>query len=326
LYEWNRLEDAANTMQHVLQALPSAVLGIIPAPNKSMLLIFGHWVQARIEWAQGRSEAARVFFEMVQNQQEIQQESSEREHAPINPSALTARLQLLCGQTEKAIHWQRTCGLHFDDAPETLQQGSSVFSYLTLARILIAQGRRNPTGEALTQALTLLEHWRRLAQRLDFQSWLIEIQMLTALALQAQGYTTQALRTLGATLARAETEGYIHLFADEGQPMMHLLAHSYPYTTASPAYIQRIQNASPAMHQALLQPPRAQAQMLPDPLSEREREVLALLAAGASNQQIADQLVISLNTAKRHVKHILAKLTVPNRLGAVVRARELDLL
>lgn len=327
LYEWNRLEDAASTMQLVLQTLPSAGLEILLPPNRSVPLIFGHWVQARLEWAQGRTDAARAFFEMVQNQQEILQESSKGNPTPINLPALTARLQLLCGQTEEAIRWQRTSGLHFDDIPETLQQGSSIFSYLTLARILIAQGRRDPTGEALSQALTLLEHWQRLAQRLDFQSWLIEIQMLTALVLQAQGHTRQALRTLGTVLAQAEPEGYIRLFADEGQPILHLLAHSYPYTTASPTYIQRIQSAFPSTHQALLQPPRTQvAQVLPDPLSEREREVLALLAAGASNQQIADQLVISLNTAKRHVKHILAKLSVPNRLGAVVRARELDLL
>jgi LuxR family maltose regulon positive regulatory protein len=327
LYEWNRLEDAASTMQQVLKALPSAVLGIIPPPSRPLLLIFGSWARARIEWAQGRSEAARAFFEMVQNQPEILQEPSEKEQSSIDLSALTARLQLLYGQTEAAIRWQRTCGLHFDDAPETLQQGSRVFSYLTLARILIIQGRRNPTDEALSQALTLLEHWRRLAQRLDFQSWLIEIQMLTALTLQAQGHTRQALSTLGAALAQAEPEGYVRLFADEGQPMMYLLAHISPHTTASAAYIQRIQRALPPAQQALLNPPQAQvSQELPDPLSGREREVLVLLAAGASNQQIADQLVISLNTAKRHVKHILAKLAVPNRLGAVVRARELHLL
>jgi LuxR family maltose regulon positive regulatory protein len=326
LYEWHRLEEAASTIQQVLNVLPSAILEIIPSPRRSILLIFGQWVQARIAWAQGNTEAATAFFEMVQNQPEILQKRSEKD-TPVSLSSLTARLQLLCGQTEAAIRWQRTCGLCCDDVPETLQQGSGIFSYLTLARILIAQGRRDPAGEALSQALTLLEHWRRLAQRLDFQGWLIEIQMLTALALQAQGHTRQALNTLGTALAQAEPEGYIRLFVDEGQPMMSLLTHSYPYTTASPAYIQRIQNAFPSTRQALLQPPQAQTvQVLLDPLSGREREVLALLAAGASNQQIADQLVISLNTAKRHVKHILAKLAVPNRLGAVARARELDLL
>ncbi|GHO96339.1 hypothetical protein KSF_063870 [Reticulibacter mediterranei] len=325
LYEWNRLDAATSIMQQVQKALPSATLEIIPSSSRPKLLIFGLWAQARIEWAQGSSEAARAFFEMVQSQPEILQEPDEKEQTPINLTALIARLQLLYGQTDEAIRWQRTCGLHFDDVPETLQQGERIFSYLTLARILIAQGRRNPTDKTLSQALTLLEHWRQLAQRLDFQSWLIEIEMLTALTLQAQGHTRQALNTLGAALTLAEPEGYIRLFADEGQPMMHLLAHISPYTTASPAYIQRIQSALPSGYQALLNPPQV-SQKLPDPLSGREREVLGLLATGASNQQIADQLVISLNTAKRHVKHILAKLAVPNRLGAVIRARELHLL
>ena len=81
------------------------------------------------------------------------------------------------------------------------------------------------------------------------------------------------------------------------------------------------------MHQALLSPARGEA-ALPqlDPLSGREQEVLSLLVAGASNQQIADHLVISLNTAKRHVKNILAKLAATNRTQAVARARELHLL
>ncbi len=327
LYEWNRLKDATDTIQQVLKHFPQVVLELMPPPGRRILLAFELWAKARIEWAQGRTEAARAFFEMVRNQPEILQESSEKELAPLSLSALAARLWLHCGETAEALHWKRTSGIHFDDAPETLQQGSRVFSYLTLARILIAEGRGNPTDEALSQALTLLEHWRHLAQRLNFQNWLIEIEMLTALALQAQGNTNRALKTLGAALAQAEPEGYIRLFADEDQSMMHLLAHISPYTTASPTYIQRIQRAFPCTQQALLSAPQAEtAQMLPDPLSGREREVLALLASGASNQQIADQLVISLNTAKRHVKHILAKLAVSNRLGAVARARELHLL
>ncbi|MBO0791315.1 MAG: helix-turn-helix transcriptional regulator, partial [Ktedonobacteraceae bacterium] len=107
-----------------------------------------------------------------------------------------------------------------------------------------------------------------------------------------------------------------------------LLAQIAPYTTASPGYIQRLQAAiSSTTSLALPSHTRPEAsQALIDPLSTRELEVLALLVAGASNQQIADQLVISLNTAKRHVKHILAKLAVTNRTQAVARARELCLL
>lgn len=111
--------------------------------------------------------------------------------------------------------------------------------------------------------------------------------------------------------------------------MAGLLAQVAPYTSASRGYLQSLQAAclstriepassaqsGPETHQPLV-----------DPLSKREQEVLTLLATGLSNQQIADQLVISLNTAKRHVKHILAKLAATNRTGAVTRARELHLL
>jgi len=209
----------------------------------------------------------------------------------------------------------------------TLLESRQVFAYLTLARVLIARGRIHKTATALTQALVLLDHWRDCALHLGFHGWFIEIQMLTALALQAQGKTRQALATLGPVLAQAEPEGYLHLFADEGLPMGHLLAQISPHTTASPDYVQQILHAIPSTRQSLLGPAQPTAsQALIDPLSARELEVLALLATGASNQQIADHLVISLNTAKRHVKHILARLAVTNRTQAVARAREIHLL
>jgi LuxR family maltose regulon positive regulatory protein len=328
LYEWNRLPEAANCIQQVLEIIPRAVQETIPYRSRPALFAFGLWAQARIEYAQGRPEAARYFLELVRNQPETMGEiPAGKERHTVSVSMLAAHLALACGQVEEAIYWKNSCGIRFDDVPGTLLEGRQVFAYLTLARVLIAQGRNQPTGAELSQALVLLEHWRKLALRLDFQGWLIEIEMLTALALQAQGNTRQALTTLGAVLAQAETEGYVRLFADEGQPMLRLLAQISSYTTASSSYIQRILSAIPSAQQALPSPTKAEVpEMLLDPLSGREREVLALLAAGASNQQIADRLVISLNTAKRHVKNILGKLDVTNRTQAVARARELQLL
>lgn len=328
LYEWNHLQEAAHGIQQVQKLLPSAVLEVIPHPGQQATLAFGLWAQARIEWAQGHPEQARNYFEQIQKQAAFLQEPVVKAQSAINISVLSARLALLCGQVEEAIRWKKTWEIHFDDTPQTLQDGIQVFIYLTLARILIAQGRKNPTETSLSQALILLERWQSLAQQLNFQSWLIEIQMLTALALQAQGKIRQALSLLGTALEQAEVEHYVRLFADEGQPMALLLAHISAYTTALPGYIQRIQNAISATPQMQLIPTtHAEVnQPLLDPLSRREQEVLSLLAAGASNQQIADQLVISLNTAKRHVKHILAKLNVTNRLSAVACARKLHLL
>ena len=109
--------------------------------------------------------------------------------------------------------------------------------------------------------------------------------------------------------------------------MAHLLAQVSACTSASAGYLQALLAAIPPIQDT---PPgstqTAPQRPLIDALSAREQEFLLLLADGASNQQIADQLVISLNTAKRHVKHILAKLTVTNRTQAVARARELHLL
>jgi len=327
-YEWNRLPEAAQGIQRVLEILPRAVLEIIPRASQPAIFVFGLWAQARVEWAQGRPEAARYFLELVRNQPELMGDPAPgKERPPADIPTLAARLALVCNQVEEVMRWETTCGICFDDEPGTLLDGRQVFVYLTLARVLIARGRSQRATEALAQALILLENWRKLAERLDFQGWLIEIQMLTALALQAQGDTRRALTTLGPVLALAEPEGYIRLFIDEGQPMEALLAQISAYTTASRGYLQRLQTAISSTHPALLgsgQTPVLQTQL--DPLSGREREVLSLLAEGLSNQQIAERLVISLNTAKRHVKHILARLAVTNRTQAVVRARELHLL
>jgi LuxR family maltose regulon positive regulatory protein len=152
--------------------------------------------------------------------------------------------------------------------------------------------------------------------------------MLLALALYAQGKTKQALSTLGPILAQAEQEGYLRLFADEGEVMAHLLTLIAPFTTASHDYLQRIQTAIASVWHAQ---PDASTHPAPrsspfEPLSERERDVLQLVAEGLSNQQIAEHLVLSLHTVKLHVKHILAKLSAANRTQAVARARTFHLL
>lgn len=325
LYEWNRLEDAANNLPQMLEVIPRALPDIIPRTSQPVLVAFGFWVKARIEWAQGRPEAARSFLELVRSRPDIMQEIA-KEKPPVRLSVLAARLALSCGDLAEADSWMQSAEISFADAPETLLEGREVFAYFTLARVLIARGRNYHDEAALSQALTLLEHWRTLAEHLDFQGWLIEVQMLTALALQAQGKTPQALTTLTVALELAEPEGYIRLFADEGEPMAALLTSASVFPPALRAYIQRLQRALISPYPALPVPPAmVTTHTLLDPLSKREQEVLALLAAGASNQQIADALVISLHTAKRHVKNILAKLDASNRTGAVARARELHL-
>jgi len=317
LYEWNRLLEASQAAQQSILLAEQMGLAVLSSS--------GLWIQACIGLAQGQAETARQFLQQRREQPQVQMPLAEQEE--VSWAAIHARLALACGQVEEAWQWERSCGRRFDDRPGPELSGANYFEYVTLARVLIARGRRERSEAALSRARLLLDHLRDLVMRVGLRGWFLEIQMLTALALQAQGKIKQALTMLGAVLAQAEPEGYVRLFADEGQPMAQLLAHISGSTTASASYIHHLQDAlaHTAPVPADLTGPAA-PQPLPSPLSPREQEVLALLVLGLSNQQIAERLVISLNTVKCHVKHLLAKLVVTNRTQALVRARELHLL
>src|SRR5260370_6986469 len=171
----------------------------------------------------------------------------------------------------------------------------------------MVRGRGHPNALALAHARILLDQLLEIAVGTGAHGRHIEIQMLRALALHAQGKTRQALATLGPILAQAEPEGYLRLFADEGEVMAHLLALIAPFTTASPDYLQRIQAAIAPIWQAQ---PDAATQPAPrstlyEPLSAREGDVLQLVAEGLSNQQIAPHLVLRLYTVNLPPTHLL---------------------
>jgi LuxR family maltose regulon positive regulatory protein len=320
LYEWNQLAEVEAVIARAREAGQHLEL---PTPMLA-------WVEARLALAQGDDEKActlldRLEFENAQLQ--IPQQTK------IVLGTLSARLALACGQFARAERWEESCGLSFDDPLGSTIASNDYIPYVLLARISLARGHRQRADQALTQGLILLNNLLRVVTEMGADGWRIEVQMLIALALQAQGKVRQAIAALSAALNRAEPEGYLRLFADEGEPMAHLLALiPSQTTTVSTRYVQRLQTA------LFVHPFTARSEgtseivmgaaRLPelDPLSEREREVLSLLADGLSNQQIAWQLVISLHTVKLHVKHILAKLAVTNRTQAVARARALHLL
>jgi LuxR family maltose regulon positive regulatory protein len=138
-----------------------------------------------------------------------------------------------------------------------------------------------------------------------------------------------ALDALSEALRLAEPEGYIRSFVDEGTPIEALLYRLRKRSRKSgpTPYLDRLLAAFQQENKAhVLAEEPTKAYQLPEPLSKRELEVLQLLARGASNQEIAQELVIAVDTVKRHVSHILAKLGVQNRFHAVKQARELGLL
>ena len=171
------------------------------------------------------------------------------------------------------------------------------------------------------KALPLLDHALQSAQAVGRQGNTVPLLALKAVVQHAQGDPGQALATLGQALELAEPEGYVRAFVDERAPMARLLRR---ILTRSPAsqYVRRLLEA---LGESVKIEPQITSKLI-EPLSQRELEVLRLIVDGATNREIADDLVITVNTVKRHVSTIFRKLEVSNRTQAIGRARQLNLL
>ena len=194
-----------------------------------------------------------------------------------------------------------------------------------LARVLLAQGEAE-------QALALLGRLRAVAAAQDRAGSLIEIGALRALALAARGEERAAVDALAGALVIACPQGYVRVFADEGPPMAALLGRLITAQRTGRAaadvplgYLVWLQRAFDTGHPATEPGPVAVSGIVA-PLTSRELEVLLMLAAGRSNQAIARELVVTLDTVKKHVGHVLCKLGAANRTEAVARARELSVI
>jgi LuxR family transcriptional regulator, maltose regulon positive regulatory protein len=197
-----------------------------------------------------------------------------------------------------------------------------------LARVLLAQAKPGP-------ALALLDRLYAAAAAQDRVGSLIEIGALRALALAASGEEAAAVAALAEALTLAYPQGHVRVFADEGPPMAALLARLIAAQRSGGAaaevplgWLARLQRALGAQDIAP-DAGRGSVTALPglvDPLTSRELEVLTMLAAGKSNQAIASQFVVTVDTVKKHVSHVLGKLGAANRTEAVSRARELSLI
>jgi LuxR family maltose regulon positive regulatory protein len=219
---------------------------------------------------------------------------------------------------------------------------------LILARVLIARGQSEPGRQTLHVAHRLLARLRDDAAAHGHTGSLIETLAVAALADAAAGHRDQALGVLQQALLLAMPEGYARIFLDEGAPMRLLIADCRSALSTSitlsmewkdshllRAYLEQLLAAFPRTEgrglrtestestSSILNP---QPSALVESLSERELEVLRLIANGASNQAIAAALVISIGTVKSHINHILGKLAACNRTEAVSRARTLGLL
>ena len=311
LYARNELDDA---LQHATEAVTLGRQVV-----ESFLLALGLDAMAWIRQAMGDTEAA---LEVMDEAYGMLPATAVARH--IYPGeAWRARLLLALGRAGEAARWTEERGLTADDAISYQRERD----HLVLARVLLA--RPEPA-----RAMQLLGRLDALAASQGRTESLIEIRALRALATHAGGDHQGALTALAEALALARPEGYVRVFADEGLPMAALLrslvrarqrGRAAPVSPAAREHVNRVVGAfrPPVGH--LEQPPAAASGLL-EPLTRRELEVLGLVAVGRPNREIAGELVVTLETVKKHLSHIFDKLGAANRSEAVARARELRLI
>lgn len=286
-YEWNDLDRA---QAHVQLAAPLA----LRIENTD------RWVACELFLARlslTRGHAAGAAAHLAAAQQATREHNFSRQLPPI--AAVQTLLHLQRGDLAAAA---RAAQAH--DLP------------LSQAHVLLAQG--DAAG-----ALAILAAYRQEVEARGWADQRLQAMILQAVAWQAHGERDKALHLLGEALALAEPEGFLRAFVDEGAPMAQLLAQAAARGVL-PEYAARLLAAFAA------EPPpqavSARSQPLIEPLSERELEVLRLIAQGLSNQEIGARLFLALDTVKGHNRRIFDKLQVQRRTEAVARARELGLM
>ena len=180
------------------------------------------------------------------------------------------------------------------------------------ARVHLARG--NPAA-----AMALLEPARRQAGAKSWKSERLRMTILEAIARHTLGEGAKAVKLLNEALALAEPGGFIRIFVDEGQPMAALLRMAAKHGSTTPYVRQLLAAFGNAEDRTPVN------QLLIEPLSERELDVLRLLRTELNGPEIARELMVSLNTMRTHTKSIYTKLGVNSRRTAVRRAEELNL-
>ena len=292
-YQWNDLEAAYRHGQACF-ALTEQMESVSTFPSYAVLL-------AHIRLAQGDVPGAAAMLDEA--------EAFVRQHNFMFEMPNVAASQVLTllrqGNLTAAAHLAQT-----HDLP------------MCQARILLAQG--DPST-----ALATLEPLRQQAVAREWQDERLKVLLLLSLAHQAQDDMERAVGLLVDALALAEPGGFIRIFIDEGPPMARLLSEALK-RGVMPGYLGRLLVAFDAnvttSEPTPLRSPARPAQSLVEPLSQRELEVLRLIAQGLSNHEIGERLYLALSTVKGHNRVIFAKLDVQRRTEAVARARELGLL
>ncbi|MDM7999515.1 MAG: LuxR C-terminal-related transcriptional regulator [Dehalococcoidia bacterium] len=307
LYQWNEIEEAIHYVNRAIELGRQGVqltIAVIAVPGLAPLTeLIGQTtaLSDALDELEGVAAASRsVIMSRV-------------------TAAWRARLALARGNVSEALQWAMSREGSGPDSDEGLEF-SLEFEYLMLARLNIVRGQ-------LRGVPAILERLRRRAEAEGRMGSVIEILVLLATTLRAQGRAEEAMAALQRALALAEPEGYVRVFVDAGEPMAELLRSALTRKIL-PEYVSGLLalfgGAAGRGSPRSFSGPRVKPAM--EPITARELEVLRLLAAGASNRQIAEELVLVTGTVKAHLLNIYRKLDVHNRTQAVARARQLNLI
>lgn len=313
LRERNDLEAAGRILAKGMDSLG----GLMLPDNRCMLL--GYVTLARLQQARGEySQALSTLDAFLQ----LAHQRNYMPYLVARGVAVRAQMELMQGNVAKARRWADASGLSAYDKELAYPHEQE---YLILARVRLAEARDDLSGPLLQDIQYLLDRLLEDAETKGRMSSVLEILILKALALHAQGELASTLTILQRALMLAEPEGYIRLLVDEGKPMQALL-HQAQVRGITPRYVAMLLEVLGELVDTDVARPAPLPSPLIEPLTEREREVLRLLADGASNGEIARRLVVSVNTVKRHVYNIGGKFGVQSRTQALARARALNLL
>lgn len=291
LYQFDRSVEAESLLREAMTQAQSS--------NQPDVCLFGHVALSGMLAARG--ETAEAAASITQARAFAAGYQSPMADSLIN--AAEARVMLRSGRLEEASYWAE----QYQQAEEADYHQD--YEKLTLAQVWLAQGEH-------AQALHLLEGIIADAQAAGRILYVLNAEIMQAVAYQDAGKPESALSALERALGLAKPQRFVRLFLDMGRPMRALLRRAVarePVSEYARFLLDRAAQAEEARHPA-------------DLLTEREIEVLQELATGASNQEIAETLVISVGTVKSHIHHIMSKMDAQNRTEAVSKARTLNIL
>ena len=295
-YEWNQLEQAEYYAHQCLEVsqqwgnIEQQAIGII--------------MSAKLEQANGSQEKAQL---LMRTADQLNRDNRLYLWNSIWIEAALDRFWLLLGSLERVSQRIKISDINPVDEIAYLHEAK----YLTLLRWLLA-------CEDYESALGLAERMLQKAQKDHRILQVVELLVLESLAYQGKKETAVAVTILAKSVALAQPEGYKRVFLDQGELVLKML-HLVKSNQDATGYARELVEAFSPVSATAPVP----IQLLIEPLSGREIEVLKLIEAGLSNQEIASRLFISITTVKKHISNIYAKLDVKTRTQAVARGKEL---